>query len=92
MIAKYRIQCIGWGIAAVIFAAFLVLMLVDAAFFPHAAIGRFARTVLEFPILPWLTGRQAFFLGIGWKFVLALYVLHRKKLLLGPRGRTAVRR
>lgn len=80
-VTKYTIQCIGWGITAVIFVAFLVLMLVDAAFFPHTAIGRFARMVMEFPILPWFTGRQAFFVGIVWKLVLALYVLHRKKLL-----------
>lgn len=80
-VIKHTIQRISWGIAAVVFVAFLVLMLVDAAFFPHTAIGRFARMVLEFPILPWFTGRQAFFIGIAWKLVLALYILHRKKLL-----------
>lgn len=90
MVTKYRIRCIGWSIAAVIFVAFLMLILIDAAL-RHTTIGQFAHRVLEFPILPGVTGRQGFFLGIGWKLVLALYVLHRKKLLLSPRGRTAAK-
>ena len=84
MVTKYAIQRIGWAVAGIIFAAFLIFMFVDAAF-PDTVLGRFAHVVLEFPILPWLSGRQAFFLSIGWKLALGLYILHRKKLLLGRR-------
>lgn len=84
IVTRYMVQCIGWSVAAVIFVAFLVLIFIDAALRP-TMIGQFAHRVLEFPILPWLTGRQSFFLGIGWKLILGLYILHRKKLLLGRR-------
>lgn len=81
------VACIDWSIVAVIFVASLALTLVDAAFFQHTAIGRFARMVLEFPVLPWFTGRQAFFVGIIWKLVLVLwvYILHSKRVASGRR-------
>ncbi len=81
---KYTIQRIGWGIAGAGFVVFLLLMLADAVL-PSTIVGRFARVALEFPILPGLSGRHAFLLGIGWKLILGLYILHKKKLLLGRR-------
>ena len=84
IVTRHTVQRIGWTAAAIVFVVFLFLILVDAAF-PQTTIGGFARMVLEFPILPWLTGRQSFFLGVGWKLILGLYILHRKKLLLGRR-------
>lgn len=84
IVTRHTVQRIGWSVAAVIFVAFLVLIFIDAALRP-TMMGQFAHRVLEFPILPWLNGRQAFFVGIAWKFVLGLYILHRKKLLLGRR-------